>query len=464
MKRNCHLSSLKKNIAQYFIVGVVGLLILVSTIFARPTASFIRPEVFNAFAPPPDTIPQPIYPIPKDDGSPNSQLESTSPLFLSDPPNIKREVVYDPVTRQYVFLNKIGDFTYRTPSVMNEKEYMDFQNKKGIRKYWEERAQRSTTSTSSSIIPAIYVGGKVFDQIFGSNTIDIRPQGSAEVTFGVRSMLREDPQLDVRQRRTTNFDFDQRIQMNVIAKIGEKIEFKVNYNTEATFQFENRLALKYEGKEDEIVKLIEAGNVSMPLNTTLIRGSQALFGLKTKLQFGRTSVTAVFSQQESETKNITVQGGAQSNKFKMTSLDYEENRHFFLSQYFRQNYETGLQSLPIITSDINITRVEVWVTNIGPALQNNRNIVAFTDLGEGRSEWINNKEVQPTFGPPLPSENSNNLISRLDTSSVRNINTASAYLTGDPYAVGRTGYFVAGQDFEKIENARKIKCNRVHFQ
>ncbi|MBS4060176.1 MAG: cell surface protein SprA [Bacteroidetes bacterium] len=463
MKRNCHLSSLKKNIAQYFIVGVVGLLILVSTIFARPTASFIRPEVFNAFAPPPDTIPQPIYPIPKDDGSPNSQLESTSPLFLSDPPNIKREVVYDPVTRQYVFLNKIGDFTYRTPSVMNEKEYMDFQNKKGIRKYWEERAQRSTTSTSSSIIPAIYVGGKVFDQIFGSNTIDIRPQGSAEVTFGVRSMLREDPQLDVRQRRTTNFDFDQRIQMNVIAKIGEKIEFKVNYNTEATFQFENRLALKYEGKEDEIVKLIEAGNVSMPLNTTLIRGSQALFGLKTKLQFGRTSVTAVFSQQESETKNITVQGGAQSNKFKMTSLDYEENRHFFLSQYFRQNYETGLQSLPIITSDINITRVEVWVTNIGPALQNNRNIVAFTDLGEGRSEWINNKEVQPTFGPPLPSENSNNLISRLDTSSVRNINTASAYLTGDPYAVGRTGYFVAGQDFEKIENARKLSATEYTF-
>lgn len=392
---------LKQNRLRFAGLAMLAALAVFGPLLAGPTPQRIKAPFLKPFVAPadPDTI-KPVYPVPADKGKPEQQLYDQSPLHLKDPPNIKREIVYDPVAKQYIFVSKIGDFSYRDPVVMSDKEFMNFQNRKGIRNYWHERAKSGKADNQTSIIPSIYVGGKVFDQIFGSNTIDIRPQGSAEVTFGVRSMLREDPQLDVRQRRTTNFDFDQRIQMNVIAKIGDKIEFKTNYNTEATFQFENKLALKYEGKEDEIVKLIEAGHVNMPLNTTLIRGSQALFGVKTKLQFGRTTVTAVFSQQESESKNITVQGGAQTNKFKLSSLDYEENRHFFLSHYFRENYERGLASLPVITSDVNITRVEVWVTNIGPALTDNRNIVAFTDLGEGRPEWINNQNISPLSGPP----------------------------------------------------------------
>jgi cell surface protein SprA len=346
---------------------------------------------------------------------------------------------------------------------MSQEDYLDFQGRQSNRAYFNDRAKSTTTETSNSIIPSIYVGGEAFDRIFGGNTIDIRPQGTAEVSFGIKSNKRDDPQLNVRQRRTTNFDFDQKIQMNVIAKIGDKIEFKTNYNTEATFQFENRLQLKYEGKEDEVIKLIEAGNVSLPLNTTLINGSQALFGIKTKLQFGRTTVTAVFSQQESESKNITVQGGAQTSEFKMSSLDYEENRHFFISQYFRENYEKALETLPVVTSDINITKVEVWVTNIGPALEDNRNILAFTDLGEGREEWIYNDQVRASFGPALPTNVSNNLMTRLDTNAIRNINTVTSYLSGDPLRIGRTGYFVAGQDFEKVENARKLNPSEYTF-
>lgn len=451
---------LKQNRLRFAGLAMLAALAVFGPLLAGPTPQRIKAPFLKPFVAPadPDTI-KPVYPVPADKGKPEQQLYDQSPLHLKDPPNIKREIVYDPVAKQYIFVSKIGDFSYRDPVVMSDKEFMNFQNRKGIRNYWHERAKSGKADNQTSIIPSIYVGGKVFDQIFGSNTIDIRPQGSAEVTFGVRSMLREDPQLDVRQRRTTNFDFDQRIQMNVIAKIGDKIEFKTNYNTEATFQFENKLALKYEGKEDEIVKLIEAGHVNMPLNTTLIRGSQALFGVKTKLQFGRTTVTAVFSQQESESKNITVQGGAQTNKFKLSSLDYEENRHFFLSHYFRENYERGLASLPVITSDVNITRVEVWVTNIGPALTDNRNIVAFTDLGEGRPEWINNQNISPLSGPPLPSGNSNNLMTRIDTASIRDVKRVSTYLAGDPLNIGHSGYMIAGQDFDKVENARKLSSS-----
>jgi cell surface protein SprA len=453
---------LKQTIRKIF-TGLIFSLFVVSEAVSLPLLNLADKQMDLQVSPQtPDTTVMP-YPVPVDDGDPNHQLNNSSPLYLKDPPNIKREIVYDPLTGQYNFVSKVGDFTYRTPTPMSQKDYLDYQNRQSNRQYFNERAASTTTETSGSIIPSIYIGGEAFDRIFGGNTIDIRPQGTAEVSFGIVSNKRDDPQLNVRQRRTTNFDFDQKIQMNVIAKIGDKIEFKTNYNTEATFQFENRLQLKYEGKEDEVIKLIEAGNVSLPLNTTLINGSQALFGIKTKLQFGRTTVTAVFSQQESESKNITVQGGAQTSEFKMSSLDYEENRHFFLSQYFRDNYEKALESLPVVTSDINITKVEVWVTNIGPALEDNRNIVAFTDLGEGRQEWLFNEQVNPSFGPPLPTNRSNNLMTRLDTNAVRNINTLTAYLSGDPLRIGRTGYFVAGQDFEKIENARKLNPSEYTF-
>lgn len=453
------MKQLYKNLVYIFVfISILGIGIR-TNVFALPKTILAYQEQTQN----PDTIPNPIYPIPVDDGNPNYQ-QNQSPLYLQDPPNIVRQIEYDPVSRQYIFTSKVGDFSYRTPTTMSQNDYIKYNNRKSDRSYWESRTTAAESgSESGSIIPEIYIGGKAFETIFGSNTVDIRPQGSAEISFGVRSNFRDDPQMTVRQRRTTNFDFDQKIQMNVIAKIGDKIDFNINWNTEATFEFENKMKLKYEGKEDEIIRLIEAGDVTLPLNSTLIQGSQALWGIKTQLQFGKTSITAVFSEQESETKNISVQGGAQTNEFELSSLDYEENKHFFLSNYFRENYERGLENLPTITSDVNITKIEVWVTNVGAAVENNRNIVAFTDLGEGKSEWIFNKEVSPNIGSQLPNNKSNNLVTRMDTTSIRSISTVSAYLTGDPLRIGRTGYIVAGQDFEKLENARKLNPSEYSY-
>ena len=397
-----------------------------------------------------------IFPFKDFSGNPYLDNQS-SPLFLNDPKNVKKEIVYNPETNQYEFKSTVGDFNYRTPTVMDFNEFQKYQDKESVKGYWSERAGTTSESEGTRLIPKIHIGGEAFDKIFGSNTIDIRPQGSAEVSFGIAHNRREDPSLDVRQRNTTNFDFNEKIQMNVIAKIGDKIDFKANYNTESSFDFENTLKLKYEGKEDEIIKLIEAGNVSLPLNSSLIKGSQSLFGVKTELQFGKTRVTAVFSQQQSETQNITVQGGAQQNDFLLTALDYEENKHFFLAQSFRDNFERAVSTLPIITSDINITKIEVWVTNIGAATQENRNIVAFTDLAEGNKENIFNPYINPLPNGQIPTNRSNDLLSRLDTTRVRDINEVTNYLTGDPFGLGQSNYLVAGEDFVKLENARKLK-------
>jgi cell surface protein SprA len=400
------------------------------------------------FPVPPDTIPSDsiklIYPF-NDDVNPYSE-PSGNGLYLADPSNVKTDVKYDPNSNEYELTRKIGNLDYRNPASLPFGEYQEYDMKRSLKNYWRDRSKTSSGVSRSGIIPQIHIGGEAFDRIFGGNSIDIRPQGSAELTFGITSNRRDDPALDVRQRRNTNFDFQEKIQMSVMAKIGDKIEFNTNYNTEATFDFENKLKLKYEGKEDEIIKLIEAGDVTLPLNSTLITGSQSLFGIKTQLQFGRTTITSVFSQQKSQVQNITVQGGAQTEKFSFKALDYEENKHFFLAQYFRDHYDESLRKLPLVSSNITITKIEVWVSNIGAAVNENRHIVAFMDLGENNPF---NQTILQIPGNSYPSNNSNNLLHTIDTTQVREIRSAFEYLRV------QKGY-IPGQDFEIANNARKL--------
>lgn len=397
------------------------------------------------------------YPI-EQETFPYTGDESTNPLFLKPPSNIESDVIYDPETGQYILEHKIGDIEYRPPTYMTLDEYRNYDLKNSVNDYWDERAKAAGVGTRSGIIPSIYIGGKAFDKVFGGNTIDIRPSGSVELIFQVLGNSRDDPTIPVRQRKQVNFDFQEKIQMNVVAKIGDKIEFKTNYNTEATFEFENKLNLRYEGDEDEIIQLIEAGDVNLPLNSTLITGSQSLFGIKSKLKFGKTTVTAIFSEQESETSTITVQGGAQTNEFLFKVDEYEENKHFFLAQYFRDRYDTALSELPIINSNINITKIEVWVTNIGAAVTENRNLVAFTDIGEKVVIQSDLVSPSPPYVYPFetPDTRANNLFDILDdTAKLRNINTVNNYLLSKG--------FIPGQDYEKVELARKLNPNEYSY-
>jgi cell surface protein SprA len=403
---------------------------------------------------PPDTIP---YPFKDHSGSP---LDDTSkhPMYLH-PSVIDQQVEYDPATNSYIFTNKIGESTIGNPVSVSFDDYILFNFRQSQDRYWRDRARLDGPGDRGGLIPRLTIPGDAFAGIFGSNTVDIRPQGSAELIFGVKSNYRNDPALNAKQKRFTNFDFQEKIQMNVMAKVGDKINFGLNYNTEATFEFDNKTKLAYEGKEDEIIKLVEFGDVTLPLNGTLITGSQRLFGIKTKMQFGRATVTTVFSKQESKSQSITVSGGAQMSDFYFKADQYEENRHFFIGQYFRNNYNRALESLPIVNSPVNITNLEVWVTNIGAATTENRNIIALLDLGE-RAPY--NTTYNP--GGSLFPDNygSNDMLQQLmpfgsaDSLKMRDINKVGTYLKDEK---GLT----QGIHFEKVENARKLSPSEYTF-
>ena len=387
-------------------------------------------------------------------------------LFMNTPSNFKTKIVYDENTDKYILYQRIGTTDLFSQKVLSFQEYLDYQLEKMMLEHWEFRTGDRKSSVQQSYgLPKLYVGGETFDKVFGGNTVDIRPQGSAELIFSLRVNRLDNPNYTVKQRKTTSFDFQEKIQMNVIGKIGEKLKLTTNFNTEATFNFENDMKLEYTGFEDDIIKKIEVGNVSLPLNGTLITGSQSLFGLKTQLQFGRTTITGILSQQKSTTSEVEVTGGAQTSEFDIYADQYEANKHFFLSHYFKDNYNTALENLPFINSPINITKVEVWVTNKTGETTDSRNIISFLDLGETDGNLQNTSFTTSNGGTFPDNDQANDMYQHLlsQYSGIRNVNQVNNELA---IPSNLSINFLGGQDYEKLERSRKLKSSEytVHPQ
>jgi cell surface protein SprA len=397
------------------------------------------------------------YPIKDFSGIPALQNEEGGMIDPGLPSNIQYSTQYDPATNQVTVYRKIGGMDVRLPYTMSLEEYMDADTRNSIINYWDQRMQiESGRSSEASILnPKFNLGGEGFNSIFGSNLIDIKMQGMAELKIGMSKNRIDNPTLQERLRKPPpTLDFEENIQMNITGNIGDKMKLGVNYNTQALFDFENEIKLEYTGKEDEIIRKIEAGNVSMPLPGTLITGSQSLFGLKTDMQFGKLGVSAIFSQQKGQSQVINIEGGALKQEYEVAIVDYDRNRHFFLAHEFREEFEKSLSSLPIVTTQYTITKVEVWVTNKTNNYNDSRNIVGFMDLGEDSTN-ISNPFWQDQAAGDLPTNDANNLYAEMTAKypDARDINKVSATLSD----------LTGGVDYEKIENARLLSANEYTF-
>lgn len=375
-----------------------------------------------------------------------------SPLDLKRPDNLQYQVVYNDTIDRYIIGNRMGSTWLSAPIMLTPKEYLA----------WTEQQQRNSyfRKQNDEIFQA--KGKEKFDfsdmhfdlgpaeKIFGPGGIRVKTQGSAELKFGINKKNIDNPSLPIRNRKTTMMDFDEKINLNVNGKVGDKVNMNLNYNTDATFDFDaQNMKLKYDGKEDEIIKLVEAGNVSFPSNSSLIKGASSLFGVRTDMQFGKLKLQMVASQKKSSSKSVSTRGGVQLTPFELNVADYEENRHFFLSQYFRNHYDAWMQKLPNLTTGITINRVEVWVTNKTGNTTNTRNIVALTDLGE------NQKLSNPMWAASgqVPSNQANTEYAAMNSqyAAARDIDQAATTLDG--------GGLVGGSDYEKLESARLLNSS-----
>lgn len=399
-------------------------------------------------------------------GDPTTRPPS-GPFNLGTPGNVETTYELDEDGTGYYVYERVGGLNVRPPSHISMQEYLEYRKRATVRDHWRERSGGNNTIDSNNPLDFKFAtNSDALKDIFGGGSVEIRPNGTALLDIGGEFNRSQNPSLPIRQQRTGNLRFDQQIQLNVVGKIGEKLRLNASWDTQATFEFENQLKLEFTGTPNEILQKIEAGNVSLPLNGSLISGGQNLFGIKTALKFGPLLVTTIASQQKGKTQAVTATGGAQVTEFRKKGDEYDYNRHFFMSHYFRSRYEHSLKGRPNINSPITITRVEVWVTNNNSSSTvDNRNGVGFVDLGETEVPPLASFPTQKgvvwnsslTQGTGYPDNNANSLYGTLAIDPLYSEKT-----TVDQALATNLG-FQNGTDFLKVENMRKLNTNEFTF-
>lgn len=399
----------------------------------------------------PDTIPGDTlrYPIRDRYGDPLTNPNRNT-FDLSDSSFIRRQVEYDPQTGRYHVMERIGNKYYRSPVSYSREEFLSIQGRRDENEYFRKRANLMTELNRRNFKPQFKTSNSWFNRVVGLGKVDIRPSGYVDILAGYQRQNIKNPTLPERARRFGGLDFNMNAQLQVDAKIGDKIRLPINYNTLANFEFENQLNFNYQGKEDEIIKQFQMGNVNFVSKGTLIPSMQSLFGVKTQMQFGKLFVTGVLANQRGQRQTLNLQGGTATQTFSLKADEYEENRHFLLAQYFRNNFNTAMAKLPVVSSTIQIMRMEVWVTNRSGATTDTRDVVALMDLGEG------NPFTGPAGDPnALPGNHTNGLYSSIISNpNTRNSSLVQSALTG----MGLTPV----QDFEKTF-ARKLLPTEYYF-
>ncbi|OWK73447.1 cell surface protein SprA [Flavobacteriaceae bacterium JJC] len=397
---------------------------------------------------------------------------------LPDP--IRYDAFYDVASGMYFLYPKIGNMVVGNPVSMTSAEYHQYMLNNQLSEYYREKSSTNnlgyrkdqTDALKKGLLPSVNIKNKLFESIFGGNKIEIIPQGFASFDIGGLYQKIDNPLILPQNRTSFAIDIQQRIQLGLLGKVGENLQLKANYDTQSGFAFENRMNLVWQAKgtwkdlqskglndkttggEDKIIKRVEFGNVNMPLSTSLIRGSESLFGLKTEFQLGKTTGTLVFSQQQGEARNIIAQGGGVMNTFKLNAIDYEDNQHYYLGHYFLNSYDNALLNYPQINSRISITRIEAWVLDQGSGnLQDQKGILGIRDLGEGVSGY--------------PDNSQNGLYQGIVNlgAGIRDVNTAYNAINGQsfPNASGSPENYTDGEQFIFNRKARKLNQNEFTF-
>ena len=430
------------------------------------------------------------------------------------PASFATSYTYDPKLNLYFYNVKVGEINAEQPLVLTPSEYRKRVVAEKSRDYIRKKQQAlaglvDDEETQNDLLPDYYVNSKFFESIFGSNEINIRPQGSASIDLGLRYQKSGNPSLSPRNQSSLGFDFNQRINLSLSGTIGTRLKVNANYDTQSTFDFQRVIKLDFfpedlvpssvsntinkgkdlvnkgkntidnarnladqgiSGNEDGILQKLEVGNVNMPINSSLISGAQSLFGVKAQLKFGNTDIAAVISEQRSQTQTIQTNGEGTLEEFSLFALDYEDNRHFFLAQYFRDVYDQSVKTYPYINSPIQITRLEVWITNRSSSTNNVRNVLALQDLGETNPDAVLLDDLTPNFFNTAPGAFPANDANKLDpleiggagllTTDIRDIATAKNGFGALSSSVNE------GRDYAVLESARKLNPSeyRLHDQ
>ena len=300
----------------------------------------------------------------------------------------ERSITVDSALSSYVI---DGETHFSGPVRVEADVYRRERYSANLRDNWRtliEQRRKQQQNRGGVGVNMVVPGGRqsAFSTVFGKPQVDLRVNGQADINAGFK-YRKSDQQVNITgDASQLNPSFKQDLRLGITGTIGDKLKINVDWDTKSQFNYQNQVKLNYTGYEDEILQNVEAGNVSMQTPSQLISGGQSLFGIKSEFRLGNLHLTTIASQQEGQSNTLNIEGGAQETEFDLKPTAYDENRHYFLGYYFRNNWNRAHED-PTTIRTFNgfdeITEVEVWkiTQNIG-SQTNTRQAVAVVDLGE----------------------------------------------------------------------------------
>ena len=327
---------------------------------------------------------------------------------LSDPfpyELYNHSIGFDSVTGNVQLYEELLGMPFGQPRTLTLEEYIRRRQMEERRRLWEEEAaeyvmygpkDEGDTLTASAMLDSLLSGGSpsftiplpqnpIFT-LFGPPTIDINVNGNVNLSAGWQIDNNNLTSISSLSSTQSAPFFDQNIQVAVTGKIGNKLKLSTDFDTQRAFDVDNQMKISFGGgpeSDDDILQLVEAGNVALETPSTLIGGSQTLFGVKTRMKFGKLMLTNILSQKRGERRVLKISGGSVKTQITVRPSDYAQN-HFWLDTLYKGFYDAYFRNMPPSATPAmrgtEIEVLEVYEQVKDGAVPSQFNAIAYADL------------------------------------------------------------------------------------
>jgi cell surface protein SprA len=309
---------------------------------------------------------------------------------------------------------------FSQPRALSLDEFLELRRQEQLREMWEKKATDYKLDTRAPEPPKdplerLIGDGTKFEipipqnpifSIFGAPTVSINVNASVNVSAGWQWDNNNLTSINALGSTQSAPFFNQNITVSASGKVGDKLKLSADFDNGRSFDFDNQLKINFGGgpeSDDDIIQGVEAGNVQLSTPSTLIGGSQALFGVKSTFKFGPLLLTTIASQKRGERKTVTVSGGSVKNTISIKPYEYAQN-HFWLDTAYKRFYDIYYSNpVPAATVEMEpygIQDIEVYEQVKDGSIPAQFQAIAYADLPPrpetGYSEAL---RVYPTTPP-----------------------------------------------------------------
>ncbi|MFN2431207.1 MAG: hypothetical protein ABR599_00030 [Gemmatimonadota bacterium] len=192
--------------------------------------------------------------------------------------------------------------------------------------------------TADALAGALRLPDEITGLFGGSSALDVN--GRLRVSFGGgTTKLNPDLRPPGFPRNDLSLELDQLLELDIRGTIGRKVNLAVDFNSEREFQNKNILSAFYQGDEDEILKRIDLGDITVALPPSRfinVGATKGNFGLQGVGQLGPVSFRGIAGRKEGETtqRSLSItprtQGVIETQTVDLKDTQYQNNRFFLL--------------------------------------------------------------------------------------------------------------------------------------